>query len=706
MKNSPVLCLLLALLISANPIYSQDITGFSPREVNREQKIETLFQTFPSPDGFKQHLQELTKEPHVAGSAANDRVADYLVQAMSKAGMTVERHPYDIYLPEGPGDIRIELVTPIRLPLNNKEHVLKEDPFSNHPDIDPGWNAFSGSGDVTAEIVYANFGRKEDFEQLAKMGISVKGKIVIARYGGNFRGYKAKFAEAAGAIGLIIYTDPKDSGYMRGLVYPEGPYFNESTIQRGSVLTMDYTGDPLTPFEPALPLDGDKKIDRLDPKDVDLHTIPVTPIPYGSAKEIFARMTGSRSVPPAWQGGLPYTYRLEGGPELTVRLKVDQPKSMTRVQNIVGTLQGSQYPDEWIILGSHFDAWSFGATDPNSGTAMLLSVADALGKLVEAGYQPKRTIKIAHWDAEEFGIIGSTEWVEEFKEELSQKAIAYFNADGACTGLTFGGAASPSLKSLMIDATKVVEHPKEKRTIYEHWLARAKDKSKGPSIGNLGGGSDHLPFYAHLGIPSLSAGMRGKSLYHSGYDDFYWYKTFSDPDFLSGPTTAKVFGIMALRLANANILPLDVKRYGTDLVQHLNTAEKAIHEYAPNFSLAGLKEQAEAITAKGQRYNELLARKMERSAKQKTNWQPSNAALIQLERMFIDPKGMAYGKWYQSLYASSDPYSGYASWMLPGLLYEASIQSTKDLPDWEKRYSAAFTALEKQIEQVMRWVKR
>lgn len=705
MPSNRNLLVALTLLLVSSFVHAQQIRGFSSRDLGRQLTVEKRLQDLPTPKGFEAHLRALTQEPHVAGSPANDRVADYMAEAMAKAGMTVEKHPYDIYLPQGPGDIKIELVTPIRLPLNNKEYVLPEDPFSNHPDLDPGWNAFSGSGDATGEVVYANYGRKEDFEQLAEMGISVKGKIVLARYGGNFRGYKAKFAAAAGAAGLVIYTDPADNGYMKGLEYPEGPYFNESTIQRGSVLTLDYTGDPLTPFEPALPLDGDKKVDRLDPKDVAFHTIPVTPIPYGSAKEIFSRMKG-KPVPAGWQGGLPYTYRLEGGAALTLRVKVDQPKEITRIHNVVGTLEGSQYPNEWIVLGCHYDAWSFGATDPNSGTAMLLNLADALGELVKAGYRPKRTIKIAHWDAEEFGILGSTEWVEEFREELSKKAIAYFNADGACTGLTFGGSASPSLKPLMIEATKAVQHPKENRSIYEHWLARSQTPEKGPNIGNLGGGSDHLPFYAHVGIPSLGAGMRGKSLYHSGYDNFHWYKTFSDPDFLSGPTTAKVFGVMALRLANANVIPLDIAQYGIDLEKHLTTAEKAIQKYNKGYSLESLKEQARAIAARATRYEEHLERKLDRAAREKMNWQPLNAAIIQLERCFIDPKGMAYGKWYQSLYASSDPYSGYASWMLPGLLYEASLESTASLPEWEQRYSAALQALEKQIGEVIRWTKR
>jgi N-acetylated-alpha-linked acidic dipeptidase len=549
--------------------------------------------------------------------------------------------------------------------------------------------------------VYANYGTKEDFEELAKLGVSVKGKIVIARYGGNFRGYKAKFAEAAGALGLIIYTDPEDSGYMRGLVYPEGKMFNESTIQRGSLLTLDYTGDPLTPFEPALPVDGAKKVNRLKPEEVKgLHSIPVTPIGYGAAQEILSRMSGA-AVPESWQGGLPFTYRLEGGPKLTVRLKVEQPRGMVRVENVIGTLTGSEFPDEWIIVGSHYDAWEFGATDPNSGTAMLLTLADALGELARQGYRPRRTIKIAHWDAEEHGILGSTEWVEQFREELDQKGVAYFNADGACSGLSFGGSASPSLKSLLVEATRVVPYPKSNKSVYEHWNERSANKAEGPGIGNLGGGSDHLPFYAHLGIPSLSAGMGGPTMYHSAYDNFHWYETVGEPDFVAGPTVARVMGIMALRMANAEAIPFDVARYGKDLKTHLQTAEKAIKAYSPGFSVQQLAGKADALLQRAAQWSTLLHQKLESGKLNKTQLAALNQTLIALERSFIDDKGMAYGAWYRSLYASSDPYSGYASWMLPGFLFEASLGSTRQLPELEQRHLDAFQRLDAKIAQMI-----
>ncbi|PTM02703.1 MAG: glutamate carboxypeptidase, partial [Bacteroidetes bacterium] len=511
------------------------LTGtLNAQETNLSQ-IEKEFNAAIDASRFKTHLQELTERPHVSGSKTNEVVQNYMSSIMKTAGFEVKAYPYDVFLPSTPGESFIEIVTPNRQTLTQQENVLKEDPFSSDELLWKGWNSFSGSGDVTAEVVYVNYGTREDFEKLKNLGISIEGKIAIARYGGNFRGYKAKFAETNGAAGLIIYSDPKDNGYTRGLAYPEGPYFNSSAIQRGSLLTVDFTGDPLTPYQPALPLDGKKKIKRLDPSEVGLHSIPVLPIAYGEAQKIMSKMQGD-PVPLAWQGGLPFTYRLEGGSELKVRIKVDQPINFTRVANIVGTLKGSEFPDEWIILGCHFDAWGFGATDPNSGTAMLLSLSESLGKLAAKGYQPKRSIMIAHWDAEEHGVIGSSEWVEQLRDELQAKAVAYMNFDGGVSGKNFGASASPTLKHIITEASKSVDYPYTDQSLFEFW---SKGENQ-PTIGNLGGGSDHIAFYMHVGVPSLSGGAGGPTAYHSNYDSFHYYSTFVDPEFQMGPTIEKL----------------------------------------------------------------------------------------------------------------------------------------------------------------------
>ncbi|MDF7821347.1 M28 family peptidase [Runella sp. MFBS21] len=698
---------LLGLVMGAQA--QQNLSGFAPSNQAKQQKTEQEYRTKQSAERYKLHLHKLTSEPHLAGTPENEKVRDYIADVMRKAGLQVEIFPHDIYMSKSPGESIVELVEPIRMPLNNREFILPEDKYSSDPRLTPGWNAYSGSGDVTAEVVYANYGRKEDFEQLKALGISVKGKIVLARYGGNFRGYKAKHAEAAGAAGVIIYTDPSDSGYMKGITFPEGTQPSDNTIQRGSLLTVDFTGDPLTPFEPALPLDGPKKIKRIDPKDAAFHKIPVTPLPWGSAVEIFKKMTGTKAVPAGWQGGLPLAYRLEGGSTLKVRLKVKQDKEFVRVYQVVGTLTGSELPDEWILAGCHYDAWGYGSTDPNSGTAMLLTLAESLGKLPQ---KPKRTIKICHWDAEEHGVLGSTEWVEQMRDELSTKAIAYMNFDAAVSGKMFGGSASPSLKKLIIEAAQSVEYPDSNKTVYEHWLAQKGAKKSStvgvggsapvanenePTIGNLGGGSDHIAFYMHVGIPSLSAGVGGPTLYHSLYDDLFFYHKFVDSTYKMGPMVEQVVGTMSLRLANADILPYDVSRYATDLTTHLKTAEKAIKAYSPSYSIGKLLAQVETLKQNAEQFEAKAKALLSEDKLDKNKLRAINQELRNLEKAFIDPKGMAYGSWYRSLYASSDPYSGYASWMLPAFQYEASLKSTANLADIEARHAKAIENLNNKI---------
>jgi N-acetylated-alpha-linked acidic dipeptidase len=686
------------LCLAVGVVQAQNLTGFTPESAQTQAKTETQFLEEVDHDRFKIHLKTLTKHPHIAGTKANEDVRDYMVETMKTAGWDVKTYPYEVYMSTGPGESSIALVTPIRKPLNQQEYRLKEDPYSQHPDLLKGWNAYSGSGDITGEIVYANYGTKADFETLKEMGVDLSGKIVIARYGGNFRGYKAKFAEAHGAAGLIIYTDPKDSGFTRGLTFPDGVYYNESGIQRGSLLTADWTGDPLTPYEPALPRSDRKSPKRLSPEEAGLHTIPVTPIGYGSAQEILERMQG-QPVPSQWQGGLSFTYRVEGGSELLVQLKVDQPKDFTKIYNVVGTLKGDTHPDEWVILGCHYDAWAFGATDPNSGTAMLLSLSETLGKMAKAGTKPGRSIMIAHWDAEEHGVIGSSEWVEQMKEELQAKAVAYINLDAAVSGKNFGVSSAPSLKSLISETTKEVDYPYTDETVYEHW-SRGKAS---PSIGNLGGGSDHIAFYMHAGVPSLSGGASGPTLYHTNYDDFYFYKNFVDPEFQMGPTVEKVIGLMTLRLANAQLIPYDIVRYATDLEMHFENATKQVKEFYTEFeefqasssAISSLKPTAEKVV---KALDDLLL--TESLSKKQTR--ELNAKLLALEKSFLDPNGLPYGDWYKSLYVSTDPFSGYASWILPGIQYQIENKATDELEAMDNRYAKVITSLENKLKEILK----
>ena len=677
--------------------------GYSEDSWNDQLKIEESFFKNIDKTSFKKHLKKLTERPHVVGSEGNQEVIRYIGEVMQLAGMKVTNYPYDVYLPKNPGTSLIEIVTPNRDVLNQKEDIIENDPYTKDPELWKGWNAFSGSGDVTAEVVYANYGRKEDFETLKSLGIDVSGKIVIARYGGNFRGYKAKFAEANGASGLIIYTDPQDSGFTKGLVYPNGPYYNSSTIQRGSLLTTDFTGDPLTPFEPALPLDGKEKIERIDPKNAQLHSIPVSPIGYGEAEKILSQMNGD-PVPQSWQGGLPFTYRLQGGSSLTVRLKVDQKIDFVRATNVIGMLKGTDAPDEWIILGCHLDSWGFGATDPSSGTAMLLSLSQTLGKLKDEGYSPKRSILIGHWDAEEHGVIGSTEWVEQMREELNAKGVIYMNFDGAVSGKGFGVSSAPTLKKLLVEASKDVKYPYTDQSLYDFWN---KENTNEPPIGNLGGGSDHIAFYMHVGVPSLSGGAGGPNVYHSNYDSFRFYERYVDPEFQMGPMVEHIAGIMTLRMANGDIIPYNLNRYASDLKIHFTNAENKINLYDDEFN--GFTLSKEAIKSLEQT-SDVLTQEIRRYLNNGTfsnkNLSIINQLLIDLEKSFISDKGMYFGSWYRSIYASSDPFSGYAAWILPGLEYEIALKSSDRLYEWDKRYSDAINSLNFKMSELINYLNK
>ena len=694
--------LLLAVVLAARPApapaQEPALTGFTAARAATQLACEARFLDLPRAESFREHLRTVTENPHPAGSEAQVRVGEYLAQAMEGAGLTVTRHPYDVYLPELTDDVEVHIVTPVAMQLSNREPALAEDRFSDHPDLLNGWNAFSGSGDVTGEVVYANYGRREDYEALDAMGVSLAGKVVIARYGGNFRGYKVKFAEERGAVGVIMFNDPGFSGLA---AYPEGPMMSGQTIQRGSVLTLPWTGDPLTPFEPALPVDGDRQVERLDPSEVELHSIPVLPIGYEAATEVLSRMTGP-AVPPGWAAGMDVDYRIEGGPDLTVRVRVNQPMKLTRATNVVGTVRGTEFPDEWFILGAHYDPWGFGAIDPNGGTAMLLTLAEALGELSrDDECRPRRSIMIAHWDAEEYGIIGSTEWVEEFREALEANAIAYINADAAVSGANFSSSSSPSLKGQIIEATKAVTYPGTGEPLYDWWLERAGEGAAEPGLGNLGGGSDHVGFYTHAGVPSgsLSSGNPG-GVYHSNYDNFAWYERFGDSTFVHGPMIARADGILALRFANADVLPYDVVRYATDTRTHVETLYEVAAQRGLKVDLSRLvdttrelDESAAVLVAARERWlgsGEVDAAQAE----------AVNRALIGLEKAWLNDRGLQGRPWSRSIYVSPDPFSGYASWMLPGLRYEIETDDRADLPGWERVYIGAVRNLAERMRAV------
>lgn len=671
------------------------LKGFTPRGTVSQLALEQMLIDLHKPETYRRHLFELTREPNVSGTQGNRNVIDYMTRAMGDAAMKVDHYDYEVWLPD-PGSVSVSITSPVEIRLPNQEIMIEEDPSTQDPKLVHGYNAYSGSGSVTAEVVYANYGRREDFQKLKELGVDVAGKVVIARYGGNFRGYKAKYAEEAGAAGLVIYSDP---GNATEPPYPQGKALNEHTIQRGSLLTMDYFGDPLTPFHPAYPVDHPDTPERLNLDEVGFHTIPVAPLGFGAATEILSRMTGP-VAPDDWKGGLDVPYALTGGSDLSVNVTVDQPASLKRITNVVGTFEGSVYPDEWIVMGSHFDAWGHGATDPNSGTAMLLTLAESLGELVKQGYRPKRSIMIAHWDAEEFLIIGSSEWVEQLRDQLKANAVVYLNADMSVTGANFGSSAAPSLKQPIIEATKVVPHPDIEGSVYDQWL-RDTTRTE-PNIGSLGGGSDHVPFYMHAGVPSAGMSISsGVPVYHSNYDTFTYYERFLDGRFVYGPTLASVYGVVATRFADADIIPYDLNRYATDLKTHAENITKMASDLGFEADFSEFYAAVEDLQIASALAEVRLENLVKLGSLTNQELKSLNGDLIELEKAFLADDGMPFGRWFQSLYVSSDPFSGYASWMLPGVRFAVTEHPGTPLVDQEiARLTQAVRQLTTKIEQL------
>lgn len=600
--------------------------------------------------------------PHAAGTDGDAQVIDRLARSFMTMGLEVERHDFTAYLSR-PVFATLEVVAPVEEVLPLEEAALPGSPFSEGPDLGPlrrGWNAYSGSGDVTAGVVYANYGKREDFLRLAELGVDCTGKIVVARYGGNFRGYKAKYAEEAGAAGLIIYTDPRDSGYGRGIETPEGGWANCDQIQRGSLLTLPWAGDPLTPD-----VEATADAERLDPDALALPKIPVQPVGWFAASQIMRRMRG-QSVPGDWQGGMPFRYRLEGGPELRVRLMVTQRRELVETANVVATLRGTESaPDDpGVIIGCHHDAWIYGANDPTSGLIGVLECARVLSAMAAEHGAPRRTITFAAWGAEEHGIIGSTEWVEGNLGRLRETGTMYINLDAAASGLRLGMSASPTLETLLQGAASVVPHPSGGSAL-EQWQAGREEL---PRVGFLGGGSDHVSFLAKAALPSASLSARGApgTAYHSLYDDLSWYRRVVGEDYASAALVARITAVAADRAASAPVLP-----FGLD--DSLREAAGALESMTPAVTALGQKELAEQVL---ELFEDRIARSREVEALLDTagaaGGLPDQATVIEgmvrsLERAWLVEDGMPGRPWYQNRFTAPDETSGYASWSLPEL---------------------------------------
>ncbi|MBI4417309.1 MAG: M20/M25/M40 family metallo-hydrolase [Ignavibacteriales bacterium] len=636
------------------------IRGFLPSNIADQRKHEAAAQQTISEKEAEQTLFMLTKEPHHAGSAGGRRVAEYVRQRLKEFGFDSRLAEYHVLLPT-PRSVSVTILEPVEKELS----IAEQTEF--HPEALIPFNAYSPSGDVTAEVVYANYALAEDFQSLEERGIDVTGKIVIARYGGVYRGLKVLEATKAGAIGVILYSDPSDDGYMAGDVYPKGPMRPWDGVQRGTIRFAErYPGDPLTPGTPATK-DAKRISLEVDP---DMPEIPCVPLSYGAAQHILQTLEGP-SVPRAWQGGLPFTYHFGAGPT-KVRIRLDMDFQIRPIWNNVAVLRGTEEPDQWIILGGHRDGWIFGAQDPNGGTAVLLEAARAISRQVKAGWKPRRTIVIAQWDAEEYGLIGSTEWGEQLRDELKKKAVVYMNFDATISGPTFGASATPSLDLFLKSITADVLDPgKDVPVLSAWWQNQNKDEATrlediipetaAINVGRMGGGSDHVVFQNHLGIPSMGFGFGGPGgIYHSYYDNFDWMKRFGDPGFRYHAAAARLAALAGMRMANADVLPFSLAPYADEILKQLEGIEKRHKDSWPaTLSLDTVKQKASQWKTMAMKVDEKIAQ-----PERPRNLKEINSLLSLLEREFAVEPGLEGREWFKHRIVVA---TGYESVGLPGI---------------------------------------
>jgi N-acetylated-alpha-linked acidic dipeptidase len=655
------------------------IFGF--QDAAAETAQESKFLAVPDPKLAEQHLRILTQAPHVAGSPEDKATADYVAQKFREAGLDTEIVEYRVWL-NYPSEISVDVTAPFGLHMHGptREHV-EGDTFPDDPRVITPFNAMSPSGDVEADVVYANYGSPEDFKKLEQLKIDVRGKIVVVRYGQNFRGVKAFVAQEHGAAGLIIYSDPADDGWRRGDKYPQGPWRPDTGVQRGSIGYMfQFPGDPTTPGIASVPSLPDAR--RTPPgQSTQLPKIPTTPLSYGDASPILEHLGGPDS-PREWQGALPFTYHLGTGP-VKVRMHLKQDYQFRTIWDVIGRVRGSDLPDEWVVAGNHRDAWVFGAVDPNSGTAAMLESVHGLGELIKSGWKPKRTIILGSWDAEEEGLIGSTEWGEQHETELAN-AVAYFNMDVAVSGPKFGAAAVPSLKQFLREVAKSVPAPKG-GTVYDAWqreseagpdsvqspteaigeikrIPAAQSKSDVP-VGDLGSGSDYTVFLQHLGVPAADVSSTGSyGVYHSAFDNFNWFKKFGDPDFVYEQEMARIFGLSIIRMADAHVLPYDYEEYAKEIVSYIDSArKKAQTEFAGQTLNFGEASDA------AHHFERAAAKTLVRQQNSPHDVAQLNRSLRDTERAFLISDGLPNRPWFRHAIYAPGQYTGYAAVVIPGI---------------------------------------
>ncbi len=650
------------------------MTGYTAGRAAEQRKLETKFAAIPSSDEARKHHRYFTVEPHPAGSPRNNELAEHIAEVWKQQGLeAVTIHRYDV-LSSYPREVSLEMVAPVRYKASLREDAYDVDPDTKNPRVSSGYLGFSASGEVTAPVVYAFSGNPADYELLKKNGIDVRGKIVLVRYSNpySYRGFKALTAERMGAAAILIYSDPMEDGFVKGKVFPEGPWGPESHIQRGAI-TYDFlvAGDPLTPGWAALP--DAKRIPIEEARSVP--KIIAVPLSWRDAKPLLENLDGPEA-PKEWQGGLPIKYRL-GGERVRVHVKADMDTRVMPNYVVEGRIRGSELPDEWIVLGNHRDAWEFGGVDPSSGTASMMEMTRALGELKKQGLRPRRTLVICSWDGEEVALTGSTEWGEHFAEELQRKAVAYLNVDSSVSGPNFSGSAVASLGPTLVEVTRAVEGPSGK-SLYEEWKkARAEGARGGPTSQGgkdeqlvdvrIGSGSDHTVFLNHLGIPTVGLEFDGPyGVYHSMYDNHYWMANIGDPGFQYHRAMAQLWGALGLRLANADVLPLDFAFYGETLRGFVRELEKANPAMRGKVDLGLLQRATVDFQTAGRALKHEVEKRLARSEKLSDEKLAAlNIAIMQVERNWLHSEGIPGRPWFKHLlYAARYTY---AHLELPGL---------------------------------------
>jgi N-acetylated-alpha-linked acidic dipeptidase len=673
---------------------AQSMPGYSAASAATQRSLEQQAIAGPVPSRANTHSKELSKEPHVAGTRAQKVTADYVIAQMKAMGLETEYRVYDVWLPHATS-VKITKIGARPTALDLSEPPIASDPatqFTQYPTV----NGSSGAGVGEGDLVFVNFGLIEDYATLDSLGVSVKGKVVLARYGRSFRGIKAREAEKRGAVGLLIYTDPLDDGFVQGDVYPDGPMRPLKGLQRGSV--FNGAGDPLTPgyaSKPGAP--------RLKPEDTSLPKIPVVPISAYNAQLLLAEVKGT-DIPRNWQGGMGLRYHVGPGPvKVRVEVTTDAATNGTKpIINTLGYLRGSEYPDQYVYIGGHRDSWGPGAADNISGTVSIMEAANALADMAKKGIRPKRTIVFATWDAEEWGLVGSSEYVEDDSLRLKKGAVAYLNQDVSAQGSQFGGGGSPSMRAVLRDITKSVTDPKTKGTVYQAWrnATGTKADTLEPPMGDPGGGSDFAGFFNHFGIPIAEWGFGGPAgTYHSAYDTHAWMERFGDPGFEYHATSGRIGAAVALRLANADVLPYDYVEFARTMRKYVAPVERGMTQ--KQWSAAPVAALSASITKLEQAAAQFATARDAALAAGATKAQKdaANAALLTVERGFARGTGLKSRPWYRSMIYASDVDNGYSTMVFPGvneaIRYGTEADVKAELTDLVGRFDAAAAAMDK-----------